>query len=110
MNCLRYVRPGANFKPRFNLMAKVDVNGSKCHPVYKYLKQRLPLVQYYAKLGNHSCTSTPSATFQSDIDDNFEKFLINRDGKPVKRLTAASTQSELEEEIDTLLMKTSTHH
>lgn len=107
INCLRHVRPGCNFKPRFYLMSKICVNGTTCHPVYEYLKQRLPFV-HFASQSVHDkpqCVPTWSPVMQSDISDNFEKFLINHEGKPVKRLTANVSQSELEHEIDIILKR-----
>ena len=40
MNCLKYVRPGNNFEPRFPLLEKIEVNGQNEHPLYTYLKVR----------------------------------------------------------------------
>jgi glutathione peroxidase len=44
----------------FSIASKVEVNGDNAHPIYKYLKS--------------------SAKNNKDIDWNFEKFLIDRDG------------------------------
>jgi glutathione peroxidase len=49
------------------MFAKVEVNGRSAHPVFRYLKNELPGV-----LGGR-------------IKWNFTKFLIGRDGKPLKR-------------------------
>ena len=34
---IRYVRPGNNYVPNFNLTVKIDVNGDNRHPVFKHL-------------------------------------------------------------------------
>jgi len=38
LNLLRYVRPGGNFLPTFDLFQKGDVNGAKEDPVFTILK------------------------------------------------------------------------
>jgi len=48
------------FDITFTLAAKIDVNGEKEHPIYKYLKE---------KSGKNK-----------DISWNFEKFLVRKDG------------------------------
>jgi glutathione peroxidase len=50
----------------FPLSAKIEVNGASRHPVYRFL------------------TSPPSG-IEGDISWNFEKFLIGRDGRVLKR-------------------------
>jgi len=103
LNGIRYVRPGNNFLPNFQLFAKIDVNGEKEHPLYTYLKSqcpettdtfREPTKLHYRPLKN------------SDVRWNWEKFLVNGMGKPVKRYDPSVTPSEIEldiqEEIDAL--------
>ncbi|HEY0393328.1 MAG TPA: glutathione peroxidase, partial [Candidatus Elarobacter sp.] len=52
----------------FPLFAKVDVNGPNAHPLYRYLKEHRP-----GTLGTGA------------VKWNFTKFLVDRDGKVVKR-------------------------
>lgn len=66
----------------FQLMEKIDVNGSKAHPIYKYLKNKIK-----------------SGLFSSRIKWNFEKFLIDGNGKPVKRFSPKTKPQEFEGEI-----------
>ena len=35
---VKYVRPGNDFVPNFQMFEKIDVNGDKEHPLYTYLK------------------------------------------------------------------------
>lgn len=56
-----------NYGVTFPLFAKVDVNGPAAHPLFQWLTAELP-----GLLGK-------------SIKWNFTKFLIGRDGKPVKR-------------------------
>ena len=37
---IRYVRPGNNNVPNFNLTVKIDVNGDNRHQVFKHLTVR----------------------------------------------------------------------
>ncbi|MER3547315.1 MAG: glutathione peroxidase, partial [Rhodanobacteraceae bacterium] len=57
-----------NYDVSFPLFAKIEVNGANAHPLYKYLKHEAPGV-----LGSEA------------IKWNFTKFLIDRDGKVVRR-------------------------
>ncbi len=50
----------------FPLAAKIDVNGAHRHPLYAWL-------------------TAPENGFPGDIGWNFEKFLIDRDGRVVSR-------------------------
>jgi glutathione peroxidase len=50
----------------FPLSAKLDVNGAGRHPLYRFL-------------------TAPENGFAGDIEWNFEKFLIGRDGRVLKR-------------------------
>ncbi|MEN9001565.1 MAG: glutathione peroxidase, partial [Flavobacteriales bacterium] len=63
----------------FQLMEKIDVNGSKAHPLYKYLKAKLK-----------------SGIFSSRIKWNFEKFLIDSNGKPIKRFSPKTKPKTME--------------
>ncbi|WP_148052997.1 glutathione peroxidase [Atlantibacter hermannii] len=70
-----------NYGVSFPMFEKVDVNGAAAHPVFRYLKQELPGV-----LG-------------SRIKWNFTKFLIGRDGKPLKRFAPFTTPEKMENDI-----------
>ncbi|CAE6540299.1 unnamed protein product [Rhizoctonia solani] len=70
----------------FPLMKKSDVNGDHTNEVYKYLKG-----QKSGLLG------------LSRIKWNFEKFLIDREGKVVGRWASTTTPESLESEIEKLL-------
>ncbi|CAE6465767.1 unnamed protein product [Rhizoctonia solani] len=67
----------------FPLMKKSDVNGDDTNEVYKYLKS-----QKSGVLG------------LSRIKWNFEKFLIDRQGKVVGRWASTTTPESLESEIE----------
>ena len=70
----------------FPLMAKVDVNGPSAAPLYDWLKQEAP-----GLMGSRS------------IKWNFTKFLIDRDGKVVRRYAPTDRPESLEKDIEKLL-------
>lgn len=67
-----------NYGVSFPMFEKVEVNGGATHAVFHYLKEELPGV-----LGGR-------------IKWNFTKFLIGRDGKPLKRFAPFTTPEKLE--------------
>ena len=69
----------------FPLFAKIDVNGSKAHPLYTYLK------------------SEKTGLLGSSIKWNFTKFLVDRSGKVVGRFAPTVTPDGLKKEIEALL-------
>ena len=70
-----------NYGVSFPMFEKVDVNGAAAHQVFRYLKAELPGV-----LGGR-------------ILWNFTKFLIGRDGKPLKRFAPITTPQKMEAAI-----------
>ena len=70
----------------FDLFAKIDVNGENTHPLYVFLKQNAK-----GLLGSEA------------IKWNFTKFLVNKEGKVVKRYAPATKPEEIESDIKELL-------
>ena len=70
----------------FPLMAKVDVNGPGATPLYDWLKKEAP-----GLMGSRS------------IKWNFTKFLIDREGKVVRRYAPTDKPESLEKDIEKLL-------
>jgi glutathione peroxidase len=70
------------YNVQFPMFAKIDVNGDKAHPLYQFLKQEAP--------GDGE---------SPDIEWNFAKFLIDRQGRVVKRFRPQTLPEELEEDI-----------
>lgn len=62
-----------NYGVDFPLGAKLEVNGANSHPLYTWLK---------------------GATGGGDIQWNFEKFLIDRDGRTVRRYSPKTTPED----------------
>ncbi len=74
-----------NYGVSFQMFSKIKVNGDDAHPIYKYLKNKLP------------------GLFGSRIRWNFAKFLIDTNGIPVKRFSPATKPEKLEKDIERLL-------
>ena len=70
----------------FNIMNKINVNGSKADPFYNFLKEQKP-----------GFADTPQ------IKWNFTKFLVNKDGYVVKRYSPQTEVSEIESKIIELI-------
>ena len=77
-----------NYEITFPIFSKIKVNGPSAHPLFKYLTSEKP-----GLLGTNS------------IKWNFTKFLINRNGEPVKRFSSKTTPKEKSSEILDLLAK-----
>lgn len=76
-----YINYGVSFK----MFSKIEVNGENTHPLYQYLKKEL------------------KGALGSKIKWNFTKFLIDKEGKPVKRFAPTTKPEKLEEDIKALL-------
>ncbi|HFU4488682.1 TPA: glutathione peroxidase [Streptococcus suis] len=74
-----------NYGTSFPRFAKIKVNGADAHPLYKWLKEEA------------------RGPVGKAIEWNFVKFLVDRQGKVVKRLAATSRPDKLSERIETLL-------
>ena len=75
-----------NYGVSFPMMAKIDVNGAKAHPLYQWLAAEAPGV-----LGSKS------------IKWNFTKFLVGKDGSVLKRYAPTDTPASLAEDIEAAL-------
>jgi len=74
-----------NYGVTFQMFEKIEVNGSGAHPLFVYLKTQLP-----GFLGGR-------------VKWNFTKFVINRNGKPVKRFAPTISPKQMEEYLLKLL-------
>lgn len=99
-NGIKYVRPGNGFTPNFPIFKKIDVNGEKEHPLYIYLKKFCPPTRD-AFAPQEKLFYTPLNS--RDIRWNFEKFLINRHGKPVTRYDPSMQPQVIARDIEHLL-------
>uniref|UniRef100_A0A671WEA6 glutathione peroxidase n=1 Tax=Sparus aurata TaxID=8175 RepID=A0A671WEA6_SPAAU len=103
LNSLQHVRPGGGFKPSFTIFEKCDVNGTNTHPVFAYLKDKLP----YPDDDPSSLMQDPkflvwSPINRTDVSWNFEKFLIGPEGEPFKRYSKKFPTIDIEPDIQRL--------
>lgn len=103
---MKYVLPGNGFEPRFQLLEKINVNGKDAHPLFVFLKEKLP----YPSDNPTTLMNDPkfiiwSPVCRNDVSWNFEKFLIGPDGKPFKRYSRNFLTSDIEADIKELLKK-----
>ena len=66
-----------NYGVTFPMFSKIEVNGANAHPIYKYLKKEL------------------GSIFGSKIKWNFTKFLIDSNGKPIKRFAPVTKPEKI---------------
>ena len=71
-----------NYGVTFPMFAKIDVNGANAHPIFKYLKKEL------------------SGFLGGKIKWNFTKFLIDENGKPVKRFAPTVTPDKIDRYLE----------
>ena len=70
----------------FSLFDKIDVNGDSTAPIYQYLKK-----------------DNPSESGSDDIEWNFTKFLVSRDGEIIMRFGPKTEPEEIKKDIEELL-------
>ncbi|WIM37266.1 glutathione peroxidase [Paenibacillus sp. PK4536] len=75
-----------NYGVTFPMFEKLEVKGASAHPLFQYLSKEAPGI-----LGSKA------------IKWNFTKFLIDSNGKPVKRYSPQTTPDKIEADIRELL-------
>jgi len=74
-----------NYAVDFPMFKKIEVNGAAADPLYKWLKHETP------------------GSADREIEWNFAKFLVGRDGKPVKRFGDKFEPAKIAPDIEALL-------
>ncbi|GGM34077.1 glutathione peroxidase [Paraliobacillus quinghaiensis] len=74
-----------NYGVTFPMFSKIDVNGKSAHPLFRYLTKEAP------------------GMLTDQVKWNFTKFLVDKDGKVIKRFAPKTAPEEIEEEIKALL-------
>lgn len=75
-----------NYGVSFPMFEKIEVNGKGAHPLFKYLKKELS-----------------GGILGSAIKWNFTKFVIDKNGKPVKRFAPTTKPESMEAAIAEIL-------
>jgi glutathione peroxidase len=82
----------ADHNVKFPVMSKVDCsNSDTAHPIFPFLFRKLP------------STGLLSYILGSGLKWNFTKFLLNKDGVPVKRFEPTVQPRQMEQDILALL-------
>lgn len=95
-----YVRPGNGYKVIMDMSVITDVNGITEDPLFTFLKATCP--------GPLNTIGDPTTFYwtpikQTDVSWNFEKYLIDGAGKPVKRYSPSTEPLELMTDIDAVI-------
>lgn len=95
-----------NYGVTFDLSEKVEVNGANAHPVFNYLTKAFPFKGFnkennsvkivYSVLQDHY----PEYLVGDSVKWNFTKFLIDREGNPVKRFEPDIEPMDMVEDIE----------
>jgi glutathione peroxidase len=75
-----------NYDVTFPMFAKIEVNGAGAHPLYEHLK-----------------SSAPGVLGTEGIKWNFTKFLVDREGRVVRRYAPTDKPESLAADIEKLL-------
>ena len=67
------------------MFSKIDVNGNNAHPLYQYLKTKC------------------GGTLVDAIKWNFTKFLVDKNGVPIKRYAPNVKPLDIEKDFENLL-------
>jgi len=73
----------ARYGAKFPMFSKIEVNGSGSHPLFKYLRE-----------------SQGSFLGMNGVKWNFEKFLVDKTGKCVKRYAPTSSPLSIVKDIE----------
>lgn len=75
-----------NYGVSFPMYEKIDVNGENAHPLFKHLSKE-----------------APGALGSKKVKWNFTKFLVDREGRVLKRFAPTTTPESIQKEIEELL-------
>lgn len=78
----------------FPVFSKVDVNGPQTDELFRFLKQHMPASLAFPEAGDHN------------LDWNFNKFLVGRNGMPIKHYASQLDYAELEQDVYDELVRT----
>ncbi len=96
-----------NYGVTFQIMKKIDVNGSAADPIFEYLKTQAPTEEYNGLKAKAAKTLfktiSTSVEKDNDIQWNFTKFLISKDGATIKRFAPTTEPKEFEKDIEAMI-------
>ncbi|MCP1307184.1 glutathione peroxidase [Paenibacillus tyrfis] len=98
-----------NYGVSFPLFEKVNVRGSEKHPLFAYVTEQAPFEGFDLDQSAGKMLSAflqekqPELLAGDDIKWNFTKFLVNREGKVVKRFESTVDPLDIEPAVEALL-------
>lgn len=101
------MRPGNGFEPKFEIFAKIAVNGDLEHPLFNYLKNVCPYTEVSIL---HDPTPDWKSVKITDIPWNFVKFLVDHKGRPVSKFMSNVDPIRLKDEIKALVQRYKFYH
>ena len=97
-----------NFNVTFPVFGKLEVNGSSAAPLFVHLRSEAPgdFGPGNGFLYEHVKNSRPEAIGTDEVKWNFTKFLVDTDGKVLRRYEPTVTPEQIREDLDGLLPAT----
>ncbi|MDF3308150.1 glutathione peroxidase [Rhodococcus sp. T2V] len=87
-----------NYDVTFPVYGKIDVNGDDAHPLYQHLRAEAPgdFGPDNGPLFEHVSKTMPESIGTDAVKWNFTKFLVDPEGKVVRRFEPTALPSEIE--------------
>ncbi len=97
----------SKYQTTFEQFKKIEVNGENASPLFNYLKENAPL-EYIKGIGHKASMKaiekmSTTCKNKNDIKWNFTKFLVDKNGNVVSRISPIESPMVLENDIDKLL-------
>lgn len=97
----------AKYKTKFDQFAKIDVNGDNESKVYSILKQQQPSEEVDGLKNKMAMKAikkiSKTCVKKGDIVWNFTKFLVDKDGKAIKRYDPTFDPAKIEKDLIEIL-------
>ena len=97
----------AKYDTKFDQFSKIEVNGDNEDPLFTYLKNEMKdevINGLKGKLAMKTVSKlSPTTKHDGDIKWNFTKFLVDRNGKVVKRYAPTVEPKDMERDIISLI-------
>ena len=97
----------AKYQTKFDQFAKIEVNGENESPVFTALKKAQPTEEVIGMKNKMAMKAikkiSTTCKKEGDIVWNFTKFLVDKDGNPIKRYSPTFDPSNIEKDLLELL-------
>ena len=97
----------ARFETKFDQLSKIEVNGDKAEPIFKFLKETIPDDPEPKGLKNKLAMKAIRTAMRTKekgvINWNFTKFIVDKSGVPVLRFGPTDEPLDFETEVKKLI-------